>query len=108
MDELLYVICRGIVEFFVKRIPEPLWQSLTMRKRGVRIAAILLFYLMIFALMANKKVHPTRIQDHGVRTQRTVQCIDICGRGTDKRAVEGASPYGIDQRFPVGEGLSAL
>ena len=52
MDELLYVICRGIVEFFVKRIPEPLWQSLTMRKRGVRIAAILLFYLLIFALMA--------------------------------------------------------
>ena len=52
MDEVLYVICRGIVLFFVKRIPEPLWQSLTMRKRGVRIAAILLFYLLIFALMA--------------------------------------------------------
>ena len=52
MYELLYVICRGIVSFFVKRIPEPLWQSLTMRKRGVRIAAILLFYLLVFALMA--------------------------------------------------------
>ena len=52
MYEVLYVICRGIVSFFVKRIPEPLWQSLTMRKRGVRIAAILLFYLLVFALMA--------------------------------------------------------
>ena len=52
MDEVLYVICRGIVLFFVKCIPEPLWQSLTMRKRGVRIAAILLFYLVVFALLA--------------------------------------------------------
>ena len=52
MDEVLYVICRGIVLFFVKCIPEPMWQSLTMRKRGVRIAAILLFYLVVFALLA--------------------------------------------------------
>ena len=52
MDEVLYVICRGIVSLFVKLIPEPLWQSLTMRKRGVRIAAILLFYLVVFAMLA--------------------------------------------------------
>ena len=47
-------------------------------------------------------LHLPRIQDHGVRTQRTVQCVGICGSGTDKRAVEDASPYGIDQRFPGG------
>ena len=52
MDEGLYVICRGIVSFFVKLLPEPLWQWLTMRSRIVRIFAIALFYILIFALMA--------------------------------------------------------
>ena len=52
MDELLYELARGIVSFFVKRLPEPLWERLTMRSRGVRIAAILLFYCLVFSLMA--------------------------------------------------------
>lgn len=51
MDELFYVIYMGIITYFIKLIPEPIWQRIVKQKGIIRIALIFLFHLFVFALV---------------------------------------------------------